>query len=637
MIKKSFTLRVFVISFLLLALPLIINSFVFFQRTYKNSIEDGKADLRETANFHAFSLLEIQPVKQVLLKELVYLLDLQTRIESGNVGNLNPELQKAVDLAGDLDIILLDPGKEGDHKILASNIESLVGTNFTSFKRLADLQYQQGISFIRYVYSEETGSDIPFIYIAHAIPSKETKETIGILMVVADIEEEMDQILQQGPFRGIDFAVLNGDGIVFFSTDKKLEGEYFDPLSSSRKKEILKLNEVGSTKLAEQPLSLIPTGDPPFFMFVFRNKVYMGYRAYISGVGLSVVAYIPKEEFFGKAIRHFLLIYTFYGVVVLVGGMVAFWLSRWISRPLRQLSFVMGEVSRGEYGQRFKEEPLGFEINHLGSIFNQTVDGLLKNIQQAEDERVKKETYERELAIGREVQKNLIPTIIPAIKGAEIAGLYIQGDEVGGDFYTHFVKQNRSGEENLVFAVADAAGKGISTCLYAFSARSLLHAYATLYDDAGEIVTCTNKAFAEDVGDLGMFITLLLGIYDPNTSTLFYSSCGHTPGIVRKADGSLVTLKHKGIAMGLELETQYETDSYPLSKGDTVVFYTDGLQTARNEEEELFTNDRFRALLEKGKWGSAKQAIEELEKEMRAYIGNTPQEGEITIISLYIP
>ena len=85
MIKKSLPLRVLAISFIFVALPLLIDSFLFFQHSYEDSMNDIREELKQDAVLRAFSLVEIEPVKEVLLKEIVYLLDMEnphTTLES---------------------------------------------------------------------------------------------------------------------------------------------------------------------------------------------------------------------------------------------------------------------------------------------------------------------------------------------------------------------------------------------------------------------------------------------------------------------------------------------------------------------------------------------------------------------------
>lgn len=637
MIKQSFTLRVLVISFLLLALPLIVDSFIFFQDSYQHAIADAKLKLREAAKFRTFTLAEIQPVKQVLLEELNYLLDLGENENDLGSEKTNQLIEEIAHIGENFQIFILDLGNKGEYKIVASSMPSFRGSTLASFMKLKSvLEVGEG-TFMRYIYSNEQNRYVPFVFLARVIHSKQTQKPIGLLLVMANIEKQLDSILSlQQRGEKMQFALLNNDGIVFAATDPKLKGKYFDPLSEKRQMEILRSTQLGPSVKELTPVPVIEGNDPPYFEFIFADQVQIAYRAYVSDFGISVVSYSPKEAFFGQAVRHFLFVYTVYALLLVIGGGITYSLSVWISRPLRQLSQLMAEVGQGNLAVRFHKEPFGFEINLLGEIFNQTLVNLLENIQKTEDEKVKLETYQRELAIGREVQHSLIPTKVPKVKGVEAAGVYLPANEVGGDYYGFLQRELESGEEVLVISVADAAGKGISSCLYSLSARSLFQTFMNLVDDPGEALHRTNNAFVENTGDTGMFVTFFAGMYHSQSKTLSYYSCGHVPPILRRKDGSIHLLAHSGMALGLKESEGYPSESIQLESGDLVVFYTNGLTEAFNDKNQHFSERRLKSLLQQRIWNGAQEAIIGLSEELRLFTGNVLQDEEVIIVALKV-
>jgi hypothetical protein len=96
------------------------------------------------------------------------------------------------------------------------------------------------------------------------------------------------------------------------------------------------------------------------------------------------------------------------------------------------------------------------------------------------DEQVAREQaahrLEGELAIGRRIQRSLMPRRFPAIDGWEIAAAYDAAREVGGDLYDAFPLRDRPGCLGIV--VADVTGKGIPAALVMADVRALIHAAA---------------------------------------------------------------------------------------------------------------------------------------------------------------
>ncbi|MCH9625361.1 MAG: hypothetical protein S4CHLAM123_05340 [Chlamydiales bacterium] len=637
MIKKSFTLRILAISFLVLALPLLIDSFIFFKSSYVASIDAAKAALKEVARYRTLGLTQAQPIKQAFLNELEYIYDLGAPTEGLNFEQITQQFSEIAKEGEGFQIFFLTLPTEGHFQILASSIPSVVGSSFISYLRLAEVLENGRGSFIRYNYSVAKQRYVPHIFLARTIRSQKTGKNKGILMVTVDIEQVLKSVLEDGKqMKNVDIAILNADSIVFASTNPDLEGQYFDPISLKRRYQVEDSGQLGFKTLPKSPLPVIEEHDAPYFEFIFDQQVQIAYRAYMPDTGISVLAFAPKELVFGKAVRHFLLIYSIYGLILIVGGGITYWLSLFISRPLRQLSYLMGQVSEGNLDVQFHKEPLGFEINILGTSFNRTLRDLLDNIQKAEDERVRKETYQRELAIGRQVQYSLLPTQDLQIEGAQIAGTYMAAEDVGGDFYEYFAHTSKKGEESFVCVVADAAGRGIFSCLYALAAKSLFRTYGSLYDTIGEILSLSNNAFTSDTGDTGMYLTAVMVMYHPKTKILEYHSCGHVPGIVRRKNGELLTLEHSGMAIGLKESQTYSTESIQLYSGDVVLLYTDGLLEAFNEKYQHFTPRRLRHLLQTHDWMSAQDVVDGISADLKSFIDDIVQLEEIIIVAMKV-
>lgn len=640
MIRKSFTLRILALSFLLLALPLLVYSFTFFQKSYHKALEDAKTDLREIVNYKKYAILLAQPVKQVLLDELIYLLDLGEWLENPQRDQeaLTRMLFQIVHTGGDFSIFVLKAEPSGQFKIITSSATSFNKTSASNYQEVERFVSEEDTgTFIRYLPTSDMRGSAPFLFLSQEIYSKKTEASIGMLLVMTNIQNKLDAVLEKNMQpQKFKFALLDAWGIVFAASDPDLVGQYFDPLTQKQRENTIRSGQLGKQKLASNYLTILNKNDPPFFEFIFKGKAQIAYRSFISEQNMSLIGYCPKQIFFGEALLHFLVIYAIYGLILIIGGAVTCLLALWISHPLRQLSYVMGEVSQGNLNVRFHEEPWGFDINLLGRIFNSTLDSLLKNIQKAEEERVKKETYQRELAIGRQVQRSLLPLRLPAVTGADVAGTYLPASEVGGDFFAYLSKTTESGEKVLVLCVADTSGRGISSCFYSLSARSLFRTYSTLSDNVGEILSLANNAFVHDAGDSGMFVTMVLGMYHTDSKIFSYYSCGHVPGFVRRADGEIVTLAHMGLALGLKETDPYTPSSIQLGSGDIVILYTDGLIEAMSEQNQKFSQERLKSILKKGKWKTAQEVLDTLTAEVKEFTSSTPQEEEVIIVALKV-
>lgn len=633
MIFRSLPLRVLAVVFIVLALPLLIDSFIFSKRLYNESIKDTKESLRQTGNYRAYAISELDPVRFVAIQELTVLLDIENGMPS--IEELNQKLKKTKEIGPDFYISILGKEENGNYKILASSDESLVGSLFESSFLLGRALNKQKIGdFIRFQKKAGSSVEVPFISIAKKILSPTTKETVGVLVISTPIHQEILPMLEGGSERGLDinFAIMTRDEIVIAATDFTLLGNYLSSLSGEKKAQLVSSKQLGTLTLAEDPLAIVSKEETSFFEFIFANHVQIAYKVAIPNIDLFFLSYTSKKILFSHSVKHFLFIYATYGLIFIVGGAIAYWLSTWIARPLMQLCSLMTKVGKGDLSGRFKEEPLGFEINSLGNIFNQTLGALIENIQQAEDERVQKETFRKEMELGQEVQRNLLPREMPTVPGLEFEAVYLSPTEVGGDFYDIFLKN----KTHIALTVADASGKGISACLYALSFRSLLRTSLTLHEGAGEILSHTNNMFIQDAGDTGMFVMAMMGIYDIEKRELSYYSCGHVPGIIRRANGQLAILNHSGMAIGLKESTPFKADKAQLYPGDILLLYTDGLIDVVNEKFQHFSEKRLRNFLQQKRIESAHDVVSGLTEEVKRFIGGVQQEEEIAILCMKV-
>lgn len=637
MISKSFTLRVLSVGFLLLALPLLVDSFIFFQNSYYDSIKDGEKALQAEATERTAGLLRIQPVKPIYLKELAYILQLSDKLENSQTTTLNQSLKNITETGTGFDLFVLQKEEKALYKFVASTSNISPEDYFLSFRLLEKSLTQGGEgTFIRYAYSKEKKRYVPYVYTALEIKSEKTQASLGLIMAVADIENQLSALIEKADVaETILFAFLNFEGIVIAATDPNLRGQYFGSLTPERRKEIMMSGQFGTNQMALEPLTVVRTNNLPFFEFIFEDQVQIAYRAYAPIGEISLVSYSPKEAFFGVAVGHFLLVYTIYGIVLVLGGGVSYWVSLWISRPLKHLTYMMEQVRAGNLEARFKEEPLGFDINLLGMHFNHTLDNLLENIQHAENERVKIETYQKELEIARQVQQSLLPKVVPVIIGAELSGTHLPAEAVGGAYFGYHAKKSQSQEDVVMISVAEASKEGMPSCLYALSARGLFRTYATLHDDVGQILSLANH---EVIGaqEMGMYLKIFYGMYRADSKILSYCACGYAPGCVKKANGEIISFVSSGPAIGLNVSTNYTQSEMQLDSGDYVIIYSEGFLEALSTGQQHYDQETLHNYIQEQAWESAQSCVESLSAEVSEFSGSITRKKEIIIVALKV-
>ena len=637
MIKESFVLRVLAVLFIFLALPLLVACFIMFQRDYEQAINDARKALESTAKLRTHSIYHIKPFSSSFVGEVAAYLDLKNTMPEKTSLEMSKELEKIVEVTPDaIELSLLVPTHErGEYLQVASSNPKKMGTTFTSYDHLPSIAKGGIVEFVRTFYSPEEKKYTLYTYVAKSIVSKKDDSLLGLLLVQSNIDADVAFILEQAKdvHPADTYAVVQEDGVVVQASDPKLIGEYFRPLSNQEMKKFLEetKQDPENAKLAKNPLVINSEVGTNFFEFELANTIQLAFLPPPREFGVSVLAYSPKQKVFNQAMHRFLYIYNAYGILLILGGGISYFLSVLMARPLNQLSSLMKSVASGDLGRRFKEERLGYEINSLGMIFNQTLDSLLENIDRAENYRIAKETNQKELEIGYQVQRQLLPEKMPQGEGINLAATYLPSLVAGGDFYDCIQKD----KDKYFLVVGDAAAIGISSCFYALVVRSLIKGYVSVTDDIGKILTNANAIFCTDVGDTGMYLVLLMGCYNSTTKTLSYYSCGHTAGLVRKANGHIELLDHRGMALGLDEHVKYDHADVPIEEGDLIVFYTEGLIQATNEKNQFFSRERVINCLQHRNWKTAEEVVAGLKEEVQAFTGQVPQ-NELTIVAMSI-
>ncbi|MDN3507214.1 MAG: SpoIIE family protein phosphatase [Simkaniaceae bacterium] len=320
----------------------------------------------------------------------------------------------------------------------------------------------------------------------------------------------------------------------------------------------------------------------------------------------------------GEVLFHILILLA---IVVIIGGLGALFLIFRISKPFRQLQQVMGAVESGNYEAQYSPDRFGFEINDLGQNFNGMLSSLLQNMEKA-----------KELEIGRSVQNQLLPKEIPEFPGLFIGSGFAPAKEVAGDFYDLFVR----GEDELLIAVADGSGKGVSACFYSLLVRSMLRSHALAGEELKEIVQKTNTLFCKDTGDTGNFVTAWVGLYNAKSRMLEYSSAGHMPGVLIEESGDIKELGTEGIALGAMETDQISTGSVKLKIGDLLILYSDGVTEAHNEKGELFEKARLIEFLSAHRSLQPQELIDHLIEEVNQFAGELAQHDDLTALCVKI-
>ena len=214
----------------------------------------------------------------------------------------------------------------------------------------------------------------------------------------------------------------------------------------------------------------------------------------------------------------------------------------------------------------------------------------IRNAKMAK-EMVEKNKIQKEVEIVGDIQKSLLSQ--NKKDPFPIAGINIPAKVVSGDFY-NFADL---GDGKYGFGVADVSGKGIKSSLLMSKASSLYRCLSKTNFSAADLLIQLNNEICETISR-GMFVTMLVGIYDSNKKEMLLSSAGHEPPIIYSKDGSFTNYSEAGPPLGIMAKTKYTEHTIPFADSSMYIF-TDGITEIKNPNGEMLESEGFQNYIKK--------------------------------------
>lgn len=197
---------------------------------------------------------------------------------------------------------------------------------------------------------------------------------------------------------------------------------------------------------------------------------------------------------------------------------------------------------------------------------------------------------ERELRAVGEIQRSLLPSVLPAIPGLLLAARYETSQQAGGDYYDIFkLPGGRYG-----FLMADVSGHGTPAAVIMAVTHAIARTYAGVPDHPCQFLDHLNTKLVDYyTTSNGTFVTAFYGVYDPESREFRYACAGHNPPRLVRKNGSVEALDAVGgLPLGIMATQECAEAWVTLSPGDTLALYTDGIVEAQDKDNELFGTKR---------------------------------------------
>lgn len=226
------------------------------------------------------------------------------------------------------------------------------------------------------------------------------------------------------------------------------------------------------------------------------------------------------------------------------------------------------------------------ELDDLNLLYHATIEHGEAVEDQLAEANLALQTTQKRLTEELTEAANYIFSILPEPRKAEprTEWLLVPSTELGGDSFGY----HEIDPDHIAFYLLDVCGHGVGAALLSVTAINVLRSAAlpnTDFREPGAVLTALNDAFPME-RQHNMYFTIWYGVLTRSTRELRYASGGHPPSVLRKADGSVVTLATPGIAIGMLEGMSYRTAGCMIGEGDRLHLVSDGtfeVETAPGE------------------------------------------------------
>jgi serine phosphatase RsbU (regulator of sigma subunit) len=191
-----------------------------------------------------------------------------------------------------------------------------------------------------------------------------------------------------------------------------------------------------------------------------------------------------------------------------------------------------------------------------------------------------------ELAAAREIQRHLVPAVLPSNPNYAIEAAYLPALEVGGDFYQVLPQSDGS----ILVVIADVSGKGLKAAMTGAFAIGALDALAAEIPDPPKLLSRLNREIlrGQDRG----FVTCLCLKLSPD-GQMIISNAGH---LSPYRNGEELVCEG-GPPLGLFPNLVYLESRFKIDYGDILTLLSDGVTEATGPKDEEFGVERTQAII----------------------------------------
>lgn len=235
-------------------------------------------------------------------------------------------------------------------------------------------------------------------------------------------------------------------------------------------------------------------------------------------------------------------------------------------------------------------------------------------------------SFERDLQLAAQIQNKLLPKRSLNAGGWQIDFHYEPAGIVSGDYCDVISSDGHGG---VYFLVGDISGKGVAASLLMSHLHAIFHSLVAMNLPVDKLMERANALFS-DRALSGHYATLVLGNANP-AGNVNLCNAGHCPLLVHSG-GQIYDVEATGIPIGLFASSKYTMRKIQMTKGDTILLYTDGVSEARNSSDNDYGTSALKDTLRDNHNLQPRELLDRCKAGLSAFRGETPLYDDVTLM-----
>ena len=310
-----------------------------------------------------------------------------------------------------------------------------------------------------------------------------------------------------------------------------------------------------------------------------------------------------------------------YAIAALFAGVLIFSISRAVNRIEKGTR----AVERGDFTYRIRMK----RHNQLGAMA-QSFDSMTASIASLLASVSEKERLQSEIEIAATIQRNLLPKEGPKFRGVSFSAHFEPTTSIGGDYYDVF----NLDKSRLAVAIGDVSGHGLSTGLVMAMVKAAITTLVEEGADETSLFHRLNELVFRST-ERRAFMTLAFTIFDLERGTIRHTNAGHLyPYLLRDGAGAPMAIECPSLPLGVKDTILTRTVEVPLQVGDSIVYLSDGIVEAQDENGDPLGFDHLESLLAVQQDRSPSALRDTILEAVARHSGTRPADDDRTVMVL---